>query len=137
MTVRLYGLAVRSGLALPGPRIRSSPDVELVAARGPDSWGASGRAAAAAAGADPTDWFVHGRLPGGATFLRWRGLFEFLISRDGRRIEWRRLPRATTESFRSYLLSQVLSFSLLARGAEPAVGDARDAAFFTSAFRCA
>ena len=52
-------------------------------------------------------------------FVRWRGLFEFLISRDGRRIEWRRMPRATPEAFNGYLLSQVLSFCLLARGQEP------------------
>jgi hypothetical protein len=114
VTVRLYGLAVRSSLSLPGPRVRAAADVELVPARGRDPWG--GRAAA---GADPRDWFEHRRLPGGATFVRWRGLFAFVISRDGRRIEWRRLPRASAAAFRSYLLSQVLSFALLARGREP------------------
>ena len=112
MTVRLYGLAVRSSLPLPGPRISARADVELVAARGSATWGPPLDAGA-------NQWFVHRRLPGGGTFVRWRGLFEFVISPDGRRIEWRRLPRATTEAFRSYLLSQVLSFSLLARGAEP------------------
>lgn len=112
MTVRLYGLAVRSALPLPGARIRAAPDVELVAAPRLASWGSP-------ADDHSRDWFVCRRLPGGATFVRWRGLFAFLISRDGRRIEWRRLPRASTETFQSYLLSQVLSFSLLARGAEP------------------
>jgi len=114
VTRRLYGLAVRSALPLPGPRTRARPDVELVPARGRDPW--AGRVAA---GRDSPDWFVHRRLPGGATFVRWRGLFEFVIGRDGRRIEWRRLPHATSEAFRSYLLSQVLSFALLARGREP------------------
>jgi hypothetical protein len=112
LTVRLYGLAVRSPLRLPGPRIRAAPDVELAPESGSGRWPAP-------ADADRRDWFVHRRLRGGATFVRWRGLFEFLISRDGRRIEWRRLPGATPEAFTSYLLSQVLSFSLLARGTEP------------------
>jgi hypothetical protein len=112
VTVRLYGLAVRSALALPGWPIRAAPDVELAAARGSGLWDE-------AAGVGTRDWFVHRRLPGGSTFVRWRRLFEFVISPDGRRIEWRRLPRATSEAFRSYLLSQVLSFALLARGREP------------------
>jgi hypothetical protein len=61
-------------------------------------------------------------LPDGTTYLRWRGLFEFLISRDGQRIHYRRLDRATRESFSVYLLGQALSCSLLAFGAEPLHG---------------
>ena len=64
------------------------------------------------------DWFECTRLPTGATYLRWSGLFEFLIARNGRRIEYRRMRRATAESLTTYLLGQVLSFSLLSFGCE-------------------
>jgi hypothetical protein len=50
------------------------------------------------------------------------GLFEFLISPDGRRIHYRRLEHGNRESFSVYLLGQVLSFSLLAFGREPLHG---------------
>jgi hypothetical protein len=46
-------------------------------------------------------------------------LFEFLIARDGRTIEYRRLKNATSESLTTYLLGQVLSFSLLSYGNDP------------------
>nr|UXE46008.1 hypothetical protein Hi04_10k_c554_00007 [uncultured bacterium] len=67
-------------------------------------------------------WFVHRQLADGARYLRWAGLFEFLISADGRRVEYRKLRGATLESFSTYLLGQILSFSLIARGAEPLHG---------------
>lgn len=110
-TYRLYGLAVRSPLALPCPRWRGAPDVTLLARRGP--------ALAAVPGEDRRRWFTHGRLSDGSAHLRWRGLAEFLISRDGSSIDWRPLAPRTQEAFRGHLLTQVLSFSLLARGREP------------------
>ena len=67
----------------------------------------------------PLDWFECRRLADGTTYLRWAALFEFLISPDARTIEYRRLQKATNESFTTYLLGQVLSFSLLALGYEP------------------
>jgi len=67
-------------------------------------------------------WFTWRRLATGATYLRWTGLFEFLVSADGRDIRFHRLPRATPESLSAYLLGQVLSFSLLAFGMEPLHG---------------
>ncbi|MFI5208205.1 MAG: hypothetical protein ACHQX4_09320 [Gemmatimonadales bacterium] len=65
------------------------------------------------------DWFLYHRLEDRSTYLRWTNLFEFLVSADGRLIEYRPLARATHESFTTYLLGQVLSFSLLALGEEP------------------
>ncbi len=110
-TYRLYGLAVRSPLALPCPRWRGAPDVELTARRDGDFTppAEDGRGA----------WFWHRRLADGSTYLRWRGLAEFLIDRGGRSIDWRALAPRSEEAFRGYLLSQVLSFSLLARRREP------------------
>jgi hypothetical protein len=63
-------------------------------------------------------------LPGGTTYLRWTGLFEFLISSSGRQILYHRLEHANQESFNVYLLGQVLSFSLLAFGVEALHGTA-------------
>jgi hypothetical protein len=67
----------------------------------------------------PQDWFECGRLPNGATYLRWKNLFEFLVSANGRTILYRRLAKGTQESLTTYLLGQVLSFSLLSFGWEP------------------
>jgi hypothetical protein len=64
-------------------------------------------------------WFTCGTLPDGRTYLRWAELFEFLISPDARTIAYVRLRKASNESFSTYLLGQVLSFSLLAFGYEP------------------
>jgi hypothetical protein len=81
---------------------------------------ASGRAEAARRGAQ--NWFDCWPLADGTTYLRWADLFEFLISGDGRRIFYHSHEQATLESLNVYLLGQVLSFSLLACGAEPLHG---------------
>jgi hypothetical protein len=64
-------------------------------------------------------WFECRSLGDGTTYLRWSGLFEFLISPDARTIEYLPLGTAPDESLTTYLLGQVLSFSLLSRGTEP------------------
>ncbi|PYN03656.1 MAG: hypothetical protein DME02_23120 [Candidatus Rokuibacteriota bacterium] len=107
--------------ALPLPRTRR-------AARGPaDIAVVHGRAAAFAALrrvlAPPLagTWFEERALPDGRRYLRWAGLFEFIVAADGRRIVSRRLAPAseTPRAFETYLLGQVLSFVLIARGLEP------------------
>jgi hypothetical protein len=120
-TYRLYGVNLRSPLALPCPHgsPRAHPDVRLV--RGTPAEFARARAEAAVTPARST-WFHHGRLADGSTYVGWTGLFEFLVSSNGRRILYRRLGHATRESFGVYLLGQVLSFSLLALGLEPLHG---------------
>ncbi len=109
-TYRLYGLAVRSPVPLPAPRWHGAPDVELVARRNGDLTPRAG---------DDRTWFAYHQWGDGSTYLRWRDLAEFLVGRDGASIGWRALAPGTVEAFRSYLLPQVLSFSLLARGREP------------------
>ena len=113
-TYRLYGLAVRSPLVLPCPRDRRAVDVTI------------GRTGGRADGRSPTsrEWFSYRGRPDGSALLRWRGLSDFIVSADGATVRWRRLRRATNEAFRAYLLPQVLSFSLLARGQEPLHGSA-------------
>ena len=123
---RLYGLTLASQLDLPcrrAPRY-ARPDVQLVEG----SAAAFARARASAA-LSPHDWFAFRRLTRERLYLRWTGNFEFIVSADGRSIQYRRLGHATIESLTVYLLGQVLSFSLLACGSDPlhgtsvAVGD--------------
>ena len=109
-------------------------DVELLDAPA-SSFDEAGDLAGPPAG--PEDWFRYVPLPDGTDYLRWTGLFEFVVSPDGTKIEGHALSRATTESFQTYLLNQVLSFALLKRGMEPlhataVVVDGRAVAFAAS-----
>lgn len=70
-------------------------------------------------GSDVNDWFHRVCLPDGSEYLRWSGLFEFLVSPDGRHIACHALNGVSQESFQTYLVSQVLSFALLKQGIEP------------------
>ena len=65
------------------------------------------------------EWFHWARLPDGADYVRWRGLFECLVSPDGRRITTRLLNGYPSPATRTFLLSQTLSFALLKQGLEP------------------
>jgi hypothetical protein len=67
-------------------------------------------------------WFATVSLPDGSTYLRWAELFEFLVASDGKKILYRCLDRATEDAFTVYLLGQVLSYPLVARGIEPLHG---------------
>ena len=115
---RVYGLAVEARLPRSYSQLatRGRPDVRLRP-------GQPGRFENAARFLNlpdnPADWFECHRLNNGTTYLRWAHLFEFLISRNARTIEYRRLKNATDESLATYLLGQVLAFALVARGHEP------------------
>lgn len=122
---QLYGLGVRSRLALPCPRAQpgTAADVELTAG----GLAQFTRARAEIVNARATEnWFSCRQLADGATYLQWTGLFEFLISPDGRRILYHRQEQATFESLTVYLLGQVLSFSLLAFGVDSLHGTVVD-----------
>jgi len=114
---RIYGLLVRSALELPFPRVhagaRTNGDLTL------DPAPARAFGPARASVPHPERWFQHVLLEGGDTYLRWRGLFEFIVGVDGRRILYRSEPGAHPDSFHTYLLNQVLSFALVRRGVEP------------------
>jgi hypothetical protein len=116
-TYRLYGVRLATPLALPCPRLARArrPDVRLRAA-------SPGQFARLRPRTGRRDWFAWRRLDTGSTYLRWTGLFEFLVASDGRDIRYHALPKATPESLSTYLLGQVLSFSLLAFGVEPLHG---------------
>jgi hypothetical protein len=114
---RIYGLLVQSAIRLPYPEATagadSSADLTL------ESAPARAFSRARAASPDGEKWFQHRPLCGGDTYLRWRGLFEFIISGDGNRILYRSEPGAHPDSFHTYLLNQVVSFALVRSGIEP------------------
>lgn len=116
---RVYGLRLTSVLPLPCPNARSRgrPDVEVVTGRA----SVFSRVHRAIAGPpNHSSWFRHAPLADGSHYLRWSGLFEFLILADGRRILCRPLGGASgLEAFQTYLLTQVLSFAMLKHGLEP------------------
>ena len=119
---RLYGLSLETRLSLPcptGPR-RDQPRISLDAGS-PASFQ---RARSDLGRAGRRDWFAYRRLADRSSYLRWSGLFEFLVSPDGRRIRYLPLGHAGSESLHTYLLGHVLSFSLLALGTEPLHGTA-------------
>lgn len=113
----LYGLRVASAMPLPGRRRPARGPVDLALVRGSPAFFA--RVARAAGAAQPeAGWFRHVRLADGSQYLRWAGLFEFLIAADGRRIACRPLEGASPEALQTYALGHVLSFALLARRIE-------------------
>jgi hypothetical protein len=112
----VYGLRLSSGIPLPcreqnwtGP-----PDVTLFSA---DDRFFSRTCPHSRSASD--DWFVHMGLPNGGDYLRWNGLFEFFVARDGSRIACRALNGSSRQAFQVYLVSHVVSFALLKQGAEP------------------
>ncbi len=117
----MYGLALAGPLALPCPRAPAAPR-RLVRLTAAGAARFAGLRPHTSAHRSSRRWFWYRRLESGATYLRWRDLFEFLVSADGHDISYRALPRATPESLSTYLLGQVLSFSLLAFGVEPLHG---------------
>ena len=114
----LYGISLRSEWPLPYANGTDPvlPLVELLERPGAFFSAASSEADRQAPG---SQWAHYAALPDGAEYLRWTGLFEFLVSPDGRQISGRPLPGATPEAFHTYLLGQVLSHTLIKLGFEP------------------
>ncbi len=113
-----YGLCLRSQWAIPCPEVPRSdlPEVELV--DGPSPLLAE-LSQEAKRGSEGRKWFHYARLPDGSDYLYWAGLFEFLVSVDGRRITCHPLNGSSREAFETYLLGHVLSFALLRQAIEP------------------
>jgi len=111
---RIYGLTVECPLVLDAPFSPHRPtDVYFIPATAQEFEHAH----------RPTrprrnDWFRWYTLEEGSTFVCWTSVCEFLISPDGRVIRYHALERGTPDSLTNYLLTQVLSFSLLTFGIE-------------------
>lgn len=114
----LYGVRLKSVVPLPGPETTSSERAAIELLSGSASLFSRARREAGIC-AEGKEWFSHAGLSDGSDYLQWSGLFEFIVSADGRRITCRELNGASPESFQTYLLGQVLSFSLLKQGIEP------------------
>jgi hypothetical protein len=77
------------------------------------------RAKTAGLARDPEEWFHHAVLPDGDIYMRVDGIFETVVSSDGRRVVCARLADVDDTSFEANLLNFVLSTSLTLRGEEP------------------
>ncbi len=117
-TYRLYGMVLRSELPLPCPELRESHHDAVDLFEAPDSFFTQARRENPN-GPEPGDCYRHARLSDGSDYLRWPGLFEFLVSPEGRRIACHTCNGATPEAFQTYLVGHVLSFALLKHGIEP------------------
>jgi hypothetical protein len=68
---------------------------------------------------DDSDWINIHALPGGWSYVRYEGMFDFLISPSGEGIFYRLLAKVTPESFQTYALGRIFSFALVKKGYEP------------------
>jgi hypothetical protein len=115
----LFGLTLQSDVPLPCPEVPYlSEDPHVVLSESTE------RELAALCCDLPTriedDGFWSCALYGdGTARVCWKDHFDFVVSGDGGRVLWRRLVDVPDEVIFTYLLGQVLSFSLLARGLEP------------------
>jgi hypothetical protein len=65
------------------------------------------------------DWYQYAEIEDGSTYVSWRGIGGFVVSRLGDRVLWAPDPAAPAESVEVYLLGQALSFALVKAGLEP------------------
>ncbi len=117
-TYYLYGLSIKSKWPLPCPEQKEPglPDVTLLEGS-PSLF--SEPFLKTTGGANTKAFFHYTFLRDGLTYIRWSGLFEFLISSDGHSIIGHSLNNVTVESFLNYLLGQTLSFAIVKQGIEP------------------
>jgi hypothetical protein len=116
---RLYGLLVRTDWPLNCPTEEDCPagptNLKLVKASAAYFSYAESRLRPDTAGV----WCRNAHLPDGSIYLCWPGLFQFLISPNGRHIAGHRMGDIPWEAFQTYLLGQVLSYALIKQGIEP------------------
>jgi hypothetical protein len=117
LVYQLYGLSLSSQWPLPYPR-STAPGLAIVELRQAPVTLFS-RVSAKIGPADQAAWCHHQVLDDGSVYLRWSGLFEFLVAHDGKRVSIHCLHGVSREAFHSYLLGPALSFALLKLGIEP------------------
>jgi hypothetical protein len=112
----LYGLRIRSDikLTLDDVPVEGSADVELLAASRQQF-----ADIAVQVELDQSTWIHHHELTDGRSFIRYDGLFEFVVAPLGNQILYRFLDSVHLESFQTYLLGRVFSFALVKMGYEP------------------
>jgi len=117
----LYGVSIASEWPLPPGLAPASPEPPEITIHASIPAALLAEAAEALRLEPPAEgaWYLQRVLPGGAVYLCWTGLFEFVVSERGSEVYSRPLAAATDEAFHTYLLNQVLSFALLCAGIEP------------------
>jgi hypothetical protein len=114
----IYGIRIRSQIELsfPGTEPAQGCDVELLKAP-PTFFDKATRGLTVSP--TPSGWYKYAQMDNGQSYLRWDGLFEFLVDSDGRRIWCGWLGATSLESLQVYLLGHALSFALVKQGFEP------------------
>ena len=115
---RTYGIRLRSQIQLSFPEVESrrDSDIDLLKAS-PEFFQEAIRNTDVKL--SPTGWYKYAQMDNGQSYLRWDGLFEFLVDSDGRRIWCGWLGATSLESLQVYLLGHALSFALVKLGLEP------------------
>jgi hypothetical protein len=122
-TYSLYGLTLRSEVPLPCPEVcpevqssQDDTDVDLVESTEDQL---AGVCHGAPTSLEDDGFWRCAIYQSGAARVCWKDHFDFVVAGDGGRVLWRRLVDVPDEVLFTYLLGQVLSFCLLARGLEP------------------
>jgi hypothetical protein len=115
---RIYGIRLRSQIQLSFPESEScrDSDVDLLRAS-PRFFQEATRDTDVKL--SPTGWYKYAQMDTGQSYLRWDGLFEFLVDFDGRRVWCGWLGATSLESLQVYLLGHALSFAFVKQGLEP------------------
>lgn len=111
-----FGLKVTSDWSLPCSN-RVQPTFASLAFRREGASFFAARVPRALRSQDPTRIHYHD-LEDGSRYLRWRGVFEFLISPDSKVISGHSLDGAPAAAFRTYMLGHLFSYALLGFGIE-------------------
>lgn len=112
----LYGLRIRSDIKL------TFDDVPVAGAADVELFEGSRQQfddIAAQVELDHADWIHHNELADGRSFIRYEGLFEFVVEPSGTQIFYRFVSDVSMESFQTYVLGRVFSFALVKMGYEP------------------
>ena len=123
-TYSLYGLTLRSATPLPCLSVEQTsefPDIELLEC---DPAGILQACSEVRISFREEGFWQYSLFADGSTHISWKEHFEFVVLAGAKRVLWRKLREVSDEVFFTYLLSQVLSYCLLARGFEPLHGTA-------------
>src|SRR5689334_21026901 len=113
-----YGVSVVSELPLPFPAEppsdgrRALARVEFVEANDGDFHGFPSASM-------PADTFICDDVPGRGAYLRWPGLYDFVVDEPGSRIACRALDGCNASVFHNFLFGQVVAAALVRQGLEP------------------
>ena len=113
----VYGVSLTSDMPFDFPPGTDSedggPSVRFASCGSEDFAAAPGGAAAS------EEWFVCRTLEDGSVYLRWAGLYEFLVDAQGTCVRHRALPGADPSVLQNFLFGQALSFALIRQNVEP------------------